>query len=271
MAKAYEDFLASKEYKVWQSIKDVCDRLNINENKLSDLSAKEKDLTEYWEPFLERVFKLGVCFKQVGKLKEIRMHWIRPIFFMGSEQKVNLDGKIYEPLPEAINNGYKVFLNLGHYLGKIHEIDRLEQSSFKKTKKELQDLSSSLFKDLQKYLKIGYKELKIVIKDVLKPLRDLRRANYNYFCQAFKELGYEELNLLYERKGCLDFRNSINCKLFKLFNCFKLLFKYLFKLLLYINLLFTYISLLPKRRTKNEKRHRYGKVNRTSRQRPNQN
>ncbi len=31
MAK-YEDFIASKENKVWQSMKEVCDRLNINEN-----------------------------------------------------------------------------------------------------------------------------------------------------------------------------------------------------------------------------------------------
>ena len=214
LQKAYDDFLVSKEYKTWVSIKEVCDRLNINENRLSDLSSRDKDLTDYWEPFLERVFKLGVCFKQTAKLKELRMHWIRPIFFMGAEQKVNLDGKIYEPLPEAINNGYKVFLNLGHFLGKIYELDRLDVSGFKKSKKELQDLSSTFWKDLQKYLKIGYKELKIVIKDVLRPLRELRRANYNLFCQHYKELGFEELTLLYDRKGYKDFKDSVSCNFY---------------------------------------------------------
>jgi len=201
------DYKNTKEWKCWESLKEVCEKLQITEDKMSSLSGK--DLTEFWEPFLERVFKLGICFKQTAKLKEIRMHWIRPIFFMGAEKTVKIDGKEYEPNYEATSNGFGLFRSMGFLISKIYNIDQVgDEKTFKKTKKELQDLCGGVFKDLGKYLKVGYKDLKIVIKDVLKPLRDLRRANYNYFCQYYKELGFEELNLLYDRKLCNDFRTK---------------------------------------------------------------
>ena len=41
---------------------------------------------------------------------------------------------------------------------------------------------------------------------------DLRRANFNLFCQQFKEYGFEELNFLQQDKGFKDFRDGLTCK-----------------------------------------------------------
>ena len=129
MAK-WEDFSESKECKLWFHLKEMCKLYELNESKLIDYH----DYNDYLEPFLEKVFRLGLQFKQSAKLKEIKMDWIRPIFFCGVEEKITMDGKIYYADKECIYKAQEIRRNLGYLINAILDYDKCDSSNFKKMK-----------------------------------------------------------------------------------------------------------------------------------------
>ena len=52
----YETFIASKEYMLWQELNRVAIEYDISE---TNLFAKEDLSGIFWEPFFERLYKLG--------------------------------------------------------------------------------------------------------------------------------------------------------------------------------------------------------------------
>ena len=66
----FHNGIVVNDQSLWENLKTVCDTLQLKEQ--NDF-LKIDDLNEYWEPFLERLFKLGVFFKHSGKLKEIKV------------------------------------------------------------------------------------------------------------------------------------------------------------------------------------------------------
>lgn len=207
----FEEYKNSNEYRIWGNLREVCESLNISQNSISNIP----DIYDYWEPFLERLFKLGVQYKQTGKLKEIKMKWIRPIFFVQSESKVYMDGKVYEPPKESIDNAQEVHRKLLDLLFNIYEFPKLEQSTLKKLRKDLQDTSSQFFKSLIKFvLKKGYRDLNETLKEIMKPLRELRKSCFNLFLLEGKHLAYEELTFFNDKKDFKLFTDSIKGKLF---------------------------------------------------------
>lgn len=202
-----EEFQLTKECKLWHNLRDVCDALEINESKITSM----KDLNEYWEPFLERLFKLGVLFKQNAKLKEIKINWIRPIFCVETNDKLFIDGKTYEPQKESMDRAAEVFRALRALVAAIFENDKMDATNFKKLKKNLQDCSSAFFKALNVYVTKKFaQELHQTIKQIIKPLRDLVKSNYRLFLLEKKEEGDLEITMFQDKKDFKLFTDNLN-------------------------------------------------------------
>lgn len=202
-----EEFQLTKEYKLWCNLREVCESLEINESKMTSM----KDLCDYWEPFLERIFKLGVLFKQNGKLKEIKSNWIRPIFCVETGDKITIDGRTYEPTKESIDKAGDCFRALRALVAAIYEIDKLDPVNYKKLKKGLQDSSSAFFKVLNFFVsKKCAQELHGVIKTIIRPLRDLVKANFRLFLLEKKEEGDSEITLFQDKKDLKLFTENLN-------------------------------------------------------------
>jgi len=201
-----EDFQGAKEYKLWNNLREICETFDITESRISSL----KDFSEYWEPFLERIFKLGVLFKQNGKLKEIKINWIRPIFFCETADKIIIEGKVYDCTKESIDAGGNVFRNLRALIGAIYEIDKMDATNFKKVKKTLQDSSGAFFKSLNVLVSKKFaQELHCTIKNIVKPLRELVKASYRLFLVEKKEEGDMEITLFQDKKDMKNFTENL--------------------------------------------------------------
>lgn len=205
MAK-WEDFSESKEFKLWFHLKEMSKLFELNESKLIDYH----DYNDYLEPFLEKVFRLGLQFKQTAKLKEIKMDWIRPIFFCGVEEKITIDGKIYYADKECIYKAQEIRRNLGYLLNAILDYDKCDSTNFKKMKKTLQDCSSAFFKNLIIFVtKNQFLLINKLVKQILRPLLDLRKANYHLFNLEKKEQGDQEITIFEDKKDFKIFTETI--------------------------------------------------------------
>jgi len=208
MAK-WDDFLVSKEFKLWESLKEMCISYDINESRLIDYH----DLTDYWEPLFEKIFRLGLQFKQTGKLKEIKIDWMRPMFFSGIEDKLIIDGKCWttENERESLNKAQELKRNFKDLVIVILEYDKVDATTFKKMKKNLQDNSKTFFKNLILFVtKKLYDQLKTILKGVLRPLLDLRKANYHLFILEKKEEGDSELTFFQDKTDFKVFSQTIS-------------------------------------------------------------
>jgi hypothetical protein len=208
MVSKFDEFKNSKEFKLWGNIKEVCDNLGLrSENDIISI----EDLNEYWEPLLERIFKLGVCFKQTGKLKELKVDWLRPCFYIKTELEFTMDGKKYEPDKGSMQAAQKIAREFRYLIAFIQDsYDRLDPSTFKTIKTDFQKKSSEFFKALIPYAtKEGYRYMKANVKEILRPLLDLRKANFHLFMLEAKEMGDAEVTLFQDRKSIKEFTNRI--------------------------------------------------------------
>ena len=106
----WEKFQESSEYLLWKDLYRVANEYDINEDnffKKTDLSG------EYWEPFFDRLFKLGCMLGYNRNLKEIKMDWMRPILYFGAQSNgiIEFDGRRDEVDKGAISNAILVKFN----------------------------------------------------------------------------------------------------------------------------------------------------------------
>jgi hypothetical protein len=197
----FEDFKNSLEYKLWGHLKQMLDDYEITESKLIDI----KDLSDYWEPLLDRLYKLGVCFniKQVKKIKEIKMDWIRPIFIVGTELTLKVDGGVYEPPKESCQGAEAVYRNLRHIVANIHKYGELALKTYKPIRKELVGACKEFFKYLVNYAtkRPGWRDLYENIKMMLFPIRAMRKPGYRLFIIESKERADEEMTQLEDKEA----------------------------------------------------------------------
>ncbi len=208
MAK-WEDFSVSKEYKLWGVLREMCQTLDISENTL----ISTHDLTDYWEPLFEKIFRLGVQYKYNGKLKEIKIDWIRPMFFSGIEDKLIIDGKCWttELNREAINKAQELNRNFRDLVNAINDYEKIDSTTFKKMKKVFQDSSKVFFKNLILFVtKKLYDQIKYIFKSILRPLLDLRKANYHLFLLEKKNEGDSEITLFKDKHDLKMFTETIS-------------------------------------------------------------
>lgn len=205
--KNFDEFVKSPEYKLWDALSKIVEN---SKYRQTDLVSKH-DITDYWEPFLESLFKIGVCYKQTGKLKELKVKWMRPIFFIKEESKVRIDGELYEPPKECLDCGQEVRRRLADFSKEIEKFQYLDNTNWKANRKEFQKASGNFWKTVIKYVtKIGFRELNQVLKWILAPLLYLRKASLNLFTIECQEAGVKDFVIFKNRADTVCFVN--NCK-----------------------------------------------------------
>ena len=210
-----EEWKNGKEYKMWDRLYEMCKQLGMsggNFISLEDLGGL------YWEPFFELLFKFGNILKKVGKLKEIKMDWMRPINYLGAQSDVDVtfDGEKYRVPKSATGAASIVRFDFQHVLDRIYRIEILDDSNFQKEYKSLHSDMVKYFKDLYSFVFLkdennitGFRYLHENIKLILKPLRALRKSGYRLFSVERNELNYEDLIVFQNKKKAKNFVDGV--------------------------------------------------------------
>ena len=211
----YQRVLDSKEHILWKELFEVAKQYNISDESIFsrvDLSGI------YWEPFFERLYKLGNIMKVTKKLKEIRIDWIRPILYFGarSDGIIDFDGRHDLVDKGAMSDCSVVKYSFINVVNVIRSIDTLNETNFKEVYKNFKKEIKYFFKVLYKYVKDGgFYLMHQHVKLVLKPLLDLRRAGYRLFSLEKYEANYLHLTFFNDTESLKIFMNKTN-EFFKL-------------------------------------------------------
>lgn len=212
----FDDWKEGKEYFMWKKLKEMCDTLELTGESFINL----KDLGGcYWEPLLELLYKFGNILKKNGKLKEIKMEWMRPISYLGSQSDVDVtfDNENYKVPKIATGAAAEVKFAFQHLLESIAKVNDLEEGNFQKEYK-------AFHSDLTRYLKLlyafvytkdengisGYRYLVENIKTILYPLRMLRKSAYRLFSVEKNEALYQDLLTFQDKKDVKQFVDGVN-------------------------------------------------------------
>ena len=203
----YESLIESKEYKLWKNLAEVQKKFNLNEATFYDY----KDLGGvYWEPLLDRLYKLGVMMKLNKKLREIKMDWIRPILYFGSRSDgiIEIDGRHDVVDKGAIADATQVRFLFHRIINAIKSVEDMNKDNFKDTYKVFRAAVKNFFVGLAKYVKDSFRLMNNHIKLVLKPLLELRKSGYRLFALEREEEFYRDLTVFKDKKDFGQFLKS---------------------------------------------------------------
>ena len=203
----YESLIESKEYKLWKNLAEVQKKFNLNEATFYDY----KDLGGvYWEPLLDRLYKLGVMMKLNKKLREIKMDWIRPILYFGSRSDgiIEIDDRHDVVDKGAIADATQVRFLFHRIINAIKSVEDMNKDNFKDTYKVFRAAVKNFFVGLAKYVKDSFRLMNNHIKLVLKPLLELRKSGYRLFALEREEEFYRDLTVFKDKKDFGQFLTS---------------------------------------------------------------
>ena len=204
----YDSLIASKEYMLWEELNRVAKEYDITE---TNLFAKEDLSGIYWEPFFERLYKLGQIMKFTKKLKEIRIDWMRPILYFGarSDGIIEFDGRHDIVDKGAVGDCSVVKYCFKSTISAIRSITEIDQKNFKEKYKAFRKEIKYFFNALNKYVRDGgFYKMHQHVKLILKPLLDLRRAGYRLFSVEKAEENYFDLTFFNDTDSLRQFMES---------------------------------------------------------------
>ena len=204
----YDSLLASKEYLLWQDLNRVANEYDITE---TNLFAKQDLSGIFWEPFFERLYKLGQIMKVAKKLKEIRIDWMRPILYFGarSDGIIEFDGRHDIVDKGAVGDCSVVKYCFKSTISAIRSITEIDQKNFKEKYKAFRKEIKYFFNALNKYVKDGgFYKMHQHVKLILKPLLDLRRAGYRLFSVEKAEENYYDLTFFNDTDSLRQFMQT---------------------------------------------------------------
>ena len=204
----YESLLASKEYLLWQDLSRVAKEYEITE---TNLFTREDLSGIYWEPFFERLYKLGQMMRFTKKLKEIRIDWMRPILYFGarSDGIIEFDGRKDIVDKGAVGDCSVVKYCFKSTINAILSVSEIDQKNFKEKHKAFKKEIKYFFNALNKYVRDGgFYKMHQHVKLILKPLLDLRRAGYRLFSVEKAEENYYDLTFFNDKDSLLRFMES---------------------------------------------------------------
>ena len=204
----YESLLASKEYLLWQDLARVAKEYEITE---TNLFTREDLSGIYWEPFFERLYKLGQMMRFTKKLKEIRIDWMRPILYFGarSDGIIEFDGRKDIVDKGAVGDCSVVKYCFKSTINAILSVSEIDQKNFKEKHKAFKKEIKYFFNALNKYVRDGgFYKMHQHVKLILKPLLDLRRAGYRLFSVEKAEENYYDLTFFNDKDSLLRFMES---------------------------------------------------------------
>ena len=128
----WEDFQNGKECKMWGHLFEMTQTMDLS--GVNFIKNKETGSGVYWEPFLVLLFKFGNMLKQTGKLKEIKMDWIRPLNYLEaqSNEHVVYDNENYIIDKGAMSNAVNARYAFQHLLDSVNTYETLNETNFQK-------------------------------------------------------------------------------------------------------------------------------------------
>ena len=204
---SWDSFQKSSEYILWKDLFRVAEEYSINE----DTYFKKTDLSgEFWEPFLDRLYKMGSILGFTKKLKEIRMDWMRPILYFGAQSTgvIEFDGRRDEINKGAISNAILVKFSFKSVINAIHNFKNLDEKNFHKEFISFKKDIKYYFIQLAKFVKDGFLIMHRHVKLILKPLLDLRRGGYRLFSIEQMEKENRHLTIFHDKKDLTLFMSS---------------------------------------------------------------
>lgn len=175
-----EDLQSSELYIIWKDLYRVALEYGIND---SNIYSKTDLGGIYWEPFFDRLYKLGSMMGLTKKIKEIKSEWIRPIFYFGAQSTgiIEFDGRKDIVDKGAIGNASVLRFSFVNAINAINSIKNIDEKNYKQLYKNFKKEIKYFFSKLIKFVYDGFREMHNHIKLILKPLLDLRRSGYRLF------------------------------------------------------------------------------------------
>ena len=204
----FERIQNSKEYKILMDLFRVLEEYNLTEDSFfayDDLGGI------YWEPLLDRLFRLGVCFKFTKKLKEIKMDWLRPVLYFQAQSNgiIMYDGRKDIVDKGAIGDASMVRYAFKDVINRIRDAQTMNNDNFKPLWKTIKKDIKYFFKVLNKYVKEGFRAMHEHVKLILYPLRMLRKSGYRLFSLERLEKHYRDLTIFKNKEDLAEFTEAI--------------------------------------------------------------
>jgi len=204
----FERIQNSKEYKILMDLFRVLEEYNLTEDTFfayDDLGGI------YWEPLLDRLFRLGVCFKFTKKLKEIKMDWLRPVLYFQAQSNgiIIYDGRKDIVDKGAIGDASMVRYAFKDVINRIRDAKTMNDENFKPLWKTIKKDIKYFFKVLNKYVKEGFRAMHEHVKLILYPLRMLRKSGYRLFSLERFEKHYKDLTIFQNKEDLTEFTEAI--------------------------------------------------------------
>ena len=150
----WDTFKKSGEYLLWEDLFRVAKEYGINE----DTYFKKTDFSgEYWEPFFDRLYKMGSMLGFTKKLKEIRLDWMRPILYFGAQSTgvIEFDGRRDEINKGAIANAILVKFSFKSVINAVENFANLDEKNFHKEYIQFKkDIKSKINKERKNSIKL---------------------------------------------------------------------------------------------------------------------
>ena len=203
----WDKFKKSGEYLLWEDLFRVAKEYGINE----DTYFKKTDFSgEYWEPFFDRLYKMGSMLGFTKKLKEIRLDWMRPILYFGAQSTgvIEFDGRRDEINKGAIANAILVKFSFKSVINAVENFANLDEKNFHKEYIQFKKDIKYYFLQLSKFVKDGFLTMHNHVKLILKPLLDLRRGGYRLFALEQYEKNNKHLTIFNDTKDLSVFITS---------------------------------------------------------------
>ena len=176
-----EAYKSTDEYQMWIHIENLCEQYELT----GDNFIVRKDIGGvFWEPLWDRIFKFGLMLKHVPKsIKYIKAEWMRPLLYLESQSQdlVIFDGVQYKINKTANSHAINLRIALRNLLNSLTIASKMTDESFNEDYKHLKEDDKYFFKMLNNYVKEGYRPMHENVKDILLPLRLLRKGDIDYF------------------------------------------------------------------------------------------
>ena len=205
----FDTYKTTDEYKMWLHIESLCEQYELT----GDNYIVRKDIGGvFWEPLWDRIFKFGLMLKHVPKsIKYIKGEWMRPLLYLESQSNdiVTFDGVQYKINKTANSAAVNLRVALRNLLNSLTNASKITNESFNNDYKQLKEDDKYFFKMLNAYVKDGYRPMHENVKDILLPLRLLRKGGYRLFAYEERINKNIDLNLFKSKEHMTIFINSI--------------------------------------------------------------
>ena len=205
----FDAYKETDEYKMWLHIENLCEQYELT----GDNYIVRKDIGGvFWEPLWDRIFKFGIMLKHVPKsIKYIKGEWMRPLLYLESQSNdiVVFDGVQYKINKTANSAAVNLRVALRNLLNSLTHVSKITNESFNNDYKQLKEDDKYFFKMLSAYVKEGYRPMHENIKDILRPLRLLRKGGYRLFSYEERIKKNIDLNMFKSKEQMTAFVNSI--------------------------------------------------------------